>query len=256
MSAPLIRNTLFDTTPLVVHAHGYHTFKPYWEPIKTAFFATPPRRIGPTPDLTVITWNNGAAGMGILERSLAHLGVPVTVLGQDIPVWNNAVHKPQLTAAALPQIATEFVLGIDSRDALLLGDPGELVARFVDEYDCQLLFAADLVNWPTLARFDAFESSLPPAQGNRFRYVNGGMWIGRTDYCRRFFAQATRVPPCPEQLDSEQGILKQMYPDHFPDVYLDYRCSLFQNIGFVFNPILDVNGAPVELEQLLKVKST
>ncbi|MEZ4580420.1 MAG: hypothetical protein R3A10_01975 [Caldilineaceae bacterium] len=75
MSAPLIRNTLFDTTPLVVHA-GL-TFKPYCQSrSKAAFFATPPRQIGPTPDLTVITWNNGAAGMGILERSLAHLGVP------------------------------------------------------------------------------------------------------------------------------------------------------------------------------------
>lgn len=255
MSAPFIRNTLFDTTPLVVHAHGYHVYKPYWEPIRAAFFATPPKQFGPVDNLTIITWNNGANGMGLLERSLRHLGVEATVLGASIEQWNNAVHKPQLTAAALADIDTEFVMGIDSRDALLLGDPRLLVERFTQKYACKLLFASDLVNWPTLAHFDKFESSLPPAQGNRFRYLNGGMWIGRTDYCRSFFAEATTIPPCPEMPDSEQGILKKMYPVHYPEMYLDYRCSLFQNIGFLFSPLLELNGAPVDLEPPLKAKS-
>ncbi|MEZ4714972.1 MAG: hypothetical protein R2851_02605 [Caldilineaceae bacterium] len=208
MSAPLIRNTLFDTTPLVVHAHGYHTFKPLkMEPISRR--PSSPRR----PDRSGLHAGPDRHHVEQRRRGHGHPGAKSHApgrAGDGAGAGRSGLEqrRPQAPGhgrCAKPRITTEFVLGIDSRDALLLGDPAELVARFVDEYDCRLLFAADLVNWPTLARFDAFESSLPPAQGNRFRYFNGGMWIGRTAYCRRFFAEATRVPPCPEQPDSEQG---------------------------------------------------
>src|SRR5947207_12634777 len=69
-------NTIFDTSPIAVHAAGHHRHKPFWEPVRDLFFSTPPRHIGSSGRVTVITCNNGHGAMGMLERSLAHLGVP------------------------------------------------------------------------------------------------------------------------------------------------------------------------------------
>lgn len=233
-------NSAFQTRPIVIHAHGYHSYKPYWQPIKEKFFALPPRRIGPIQELTIITWNNGGPAMGVLEKSLDHLGVPYVVMGAGIHPWINSQHKLQLTVAALATIRTAYVLGVDSRDAIVIDDPYLLVERFTRQFSCELLFSADLINWPTLSRFEKFEAVLPEARASRFRYLNSGMWIGKTEFCRAFFDAALNVPPVPEEPSSDQGIYKQMFPDYYPRLQLDYRCALFQNIGFVFTPMIEV----------------
>ena len=76
--------------------------------------------------------------------------------------------------------------------------------------------------------------------GMDFRYLNGGAWIGRTEFVRSFFADACAMPPLAEMPAAEQGILKQLFPRHYPRVQLDYRCTIIQNIGFVLAPILEI----------------
>lgn len=236
----MVQNLLFDTTPLVIHAHGPLRHKPYWEPIKTRFFASPRRRLGPVARLTILTWNNGHAAMGLLERSLDHLGVPCRVLGAGVDPWVNSVHKPRLTYEALATVETEYVLGVDSRDAIVVGDPHALVDRFERDFACDLVFSADRMNWPNVRRFRDFEDGLPGAAASEFRYLNSGAFLGRTDFCRAFFAEAARTEAAPEAPAADQGIFKALFARYHPAVQLDYRCALFQNIGFVFTPILQV----------------
>ncbi len=237
----MLSNLLFGTRPIIVHGQGHHTNKPYWQPIKDRFFSTPPRRLGPVTELTIITFNNGHEAMGILERSLEHLGVPCLVLGKGVENWVNSKHKPRLALEALERIETKYTMGLDSRDVLVLDDPGIALERFRKLFDCRMLLAADRLNWPPLKEFKEFEDSIPEAQeAGNFRYLNGGTWIGETEFLRLFFGEAARTEPVEQAAESEQGILKKLFPRYYPEVQLDYRCSIFQTIGFVSDPILKI----------------
>ncbi len=234
----MLINTLFGTSPAVVHAQGPHEPKPLFEEICGLFFSSPRRDFGAIPDLTILTWNNGNAGMGLFERSLDHLGIPCLILGAGIHPWVNGRHKPSLTAEAVERIDTEYVMGVDSRDAILTGAPARILAELKREFDCDLVFSADRMNWPNLKRFRSFENALPGARESEFRYLNSGAFIGKTGFCREFFGKAARTAPAPEAPETDQGIFKQVFQEFYPRVQLDYRCALFQNMGFISKPIL------------------
>ncbi len=226
---------------MVVHAHGHHDYKPLWLPIRDAFFGAPPRTLALPAELTIVTCNNGHPAMGLLERSLDHLGLPYVVAGRGIEDWNNARDKPRVLLEALNSIATPLTLYADSRDAIVIDDPAVLVERFA-AFNCELVFSADRMNWPPRREFLLYENALAAADTD-FRYLNGGMWIGRTEFCRRFFSDVIATTPADEARDSEQGLLKQLLPRYQNEVRLDYRCEMFQNIGFVAKPILRIEGA-------------
>jgi hypothetical protein len=234
-------NTLFGTEPLVVHAHGHHRNQPHWSPIRDQFFALPEADLGPVSGLTVITCNNGAEAMGLLERGLDHLGMPYIVGGQGVSPWVNSRDKPQAISRVLERVSTPYVLYADSRDALVLSYPELAVWRFEREFDAGILFGADRMHWPPLSRFKRFERSLASGQPGDFHYLNGGMWIGRTDFCRTLFKRAASMSPVPEAPESEQGILRQLFLEHPDGIALDYRCQLFQNLGFVSAPIFSLD---------------
>lgn len=237
----MLTNTLFGTRPVVVHAPGYHQNPLHWDPLLGTFFSTAPRAVGRRHDLTVLTCNNGAGGMGLLERSLAHLGVPCAVVGRGLHRWANSRHKPTTLLAGLCAVETEYVLYADSRDAIVLDDPGVALRRFVDRFDCDLLFGADRLNWPPLDRFKRFEDTLCAPGESEFRYLNGGAWIGRTDFARTFFMEAAAHLPASEAPDSEQGVLKSLFQRHYPRVQLDYRCEIVQNVSMVFTRIFSLD---------------
>jgi hypothetical protein len=234
-------NEQLGTEPLVVHAHGHHRNHPHWPPIRDAFFRSAPATIGASARVTVITCNNGAQAMGLLERGLEHLGVPYRVGGQGVRDWVNARDKPRAIRALLDRVDTPYVLYADSRDALILGNPEILVDRFEDHFETGIVFGADRLSWPPLARFKRFEREMAAGQPGDFHYLNGGTWIGRTPFCRDLFTAALEIPAVPEAPDSEQGILRTLWMDRPSEIALDYRCRMFQNIGFVAAPIFRID---------------
>lgn len=237
----MITNTIFKTRPLVVHAQGPHINKPYWKPIRDKFFQAPKRQITPQKDLTIITWNNGHEAMGVFEKSMEHLGLSCMVLGKEVETWVNSKHKPLTTYNALKEIKTKYVMGVDSRDAILLDDPTKILERFKQLFDCELVFSSDLMNWPNIPTFKKFEDACAEGIDTKFKYLNGGIFIGETEFCKAFFKQAVATPPIDLAPKSEQGILKQVFQEFYPKVQLDYQCQLFQNIGFVLTKILEID---------------
>lgn len=238
---PFMTNRLFGTHPVVVHAQGPEFLHPLWPEVRDRCFEQPRRTIGPIEGLTILTWNNGHRDMGVLERSLDHLGIPYVVTGQGVDDWVNSRDKPRLTRDALATIDTPFVMGVDSGDAVVVDDPSHLVRWLDERFACDLVFSADKINWPNMKVFKEFEDTLPGAESSDYRYLNGGVWIGRTEFCRRFFTEACETPLTPIRPESEQGILKQLFPRHHPRVKLDYTCSMFQNIGFTIKPVFDLH---------------
>lgn len=240
-SNTFIENTLFKTYPSIVHAHGSHSYKPNWQPILDSFFNTPQQSIGNTKDLTIITCNNGHPDMGLLERSLDHLGVPYKVSGRDFNPWINSIHKPLSITNVLDEITTPYVLYADSRDAIFVNDPSQILDIFKREYDCKLVFGADRLNWPPIKEFERFENLIASNYPGDFNYLNGGLWIGETEYCKSFFEKSKHIKGVEKAEESEQGILKKLFMGCYPEVQLDYTCNMFQNIGFVSTPIFNYN---------------
>lgn len=178
--------------------------------------------------------------MGLFERSADISGIPLTVCGHGINPWINSRDKPRIIHNALLKIDSEYVLYADSRDVVIVGNLDYTIERFLSKYDCDLLFGADRMNWPAIHIFRNFEASIAENQTSQFRYLNGGTWIGKTSFCRTFFSRAIQTMPVLEAPDSEQGILKLLFQKYYPRVQLDYRCEIFQNIGYVFEDIFDV----------------
>lgn len=239
----VLKNTMFDTYPVVFHAQGKEIFSPHWPVILRWFFDSDSVVCSPDPRLTIVTWNHHAYRRGVFEKSLAHLGLSALVLGRGVKHWVNSLHKPRLVLEALKTIRSEYVLAVDGFDAIALRNPAEIIERFETDFSCDLLFNAGKVCWPQLERFRTFERSIPEATTSPFRYLNGGAWIGRTQFCRGFFEAVAATPALEGWPQSEQGLLKQRFPDWYPGVSLDYRCRIFQTLQYVFDPIFEVEGS-------------
>ena len=250
-SALNVVNTLFDTRPVVIHAHGSHGHKPNWPPIRDAFFGLPPRKLSAPPDLTIITCNNGHPSMGLFEKSLDRLGLPYIVLGAGIDPWVNARDKPLVLEEGLARIDTPYVLYADSRDAILIDDPARALNIFREQFNCRLLLGADRINWPPIRSYQLYEDSLAAGHDTEFRYINGGAWIGETKFCREFFGKVRTTAPEAKAPESEQGIMKKLLPGYEGEIALDYHCRIIQNIGFVTAPVFKLEVHDVEiLEEL------
>lgn len=228
-------NALTGTEPLAFHAQGYHEYKPVWPRIRAHVFDAPPKSIGPSDRITVLTCNNGHGAMGLFETSCAQLGVPVVVGGREFPEWINAVHKPRAILNALEGIRTPWVMYADSRDAILAGDPD----RLVDDMDlhfpgAQMVFGACQLSWPNAPDLTEFELDLPGAKGSDYKHLNGGLWIARTEFAHRIFTKVEAIAPHPAAPESEQGKLRKLFPGHYPEITLDYGLRMFHNVGFTF----------------------
>jgi hypothetical protein len=241
----LFRNSLFDTRPAVIHGHGRHRFKPHWDEVRDSFFAAVVEPVQPPANLTVLTCNNGHEAMGMLERSCARWGLPYAVCGQGRDPWINSKDKPEAIIEALDGIETDYVLYADSRDAIVVADLNTVVGTFRDQFaGCSLLMGADRINWPNVKEFKIFEESLPGADNEgKFTYLNGGVWIGEREFCREFFKHVLRTQPVPEAADSEQGLLKRLFPQYYPRLQLDYQSKIIANLGFVLTPMMELPPA-------------
>jgi len=172
----------------VVHAPGKLHESPWWEPVKTAVFASTATYTSP-PSLAIVTWNSGAPDailsvrghtLGWFERSVAHVGLEATVLGGDIgSAWTNR-HKLDLTIDLLSHTTHRYVLGADSSDALLVGDPHAMLEQYL-RLDVPMLFNAEKNFWPpelrSLREFEGRDRAraVPLPELGRVARPSGGM---------------------------------------------------------------------------------
>jgi hypothetical protein len=249
-----LTNRLFGTQPVAIHAPGasYAGF----QRLVNSVCAAPPRKSS-CDDLTIVTWNSGPRAekpCGVLERSLERLGIRPVVLGADQLDWKN-IDKLRLTAAALREIDTPYVLGADSCDVLFVDSPAVALERFREHFTCELVFnSTGGRSWPELPQFVAYESSRPLAAVAQGRHwLNSGLWIARTEFAREFFAALAKCPAMPGFETSDQAVIKREWPHWYPRVQLDYLSQMFQ-WGNEDRRALDMARQPdVRQRQLLKV---
>jgi hypothetical protein len=237
----LFRNTVFDTTPAVIHGHGRHKFKPHWDQVLSSYQEGKVEPLTLPDGLTILTCNSGNQAMGLLEESCRRSGLRYQVCGQGREPWVNSRDKPESIVQGLAEVKTPYVLYADSRDAIVVGCLERALRLYRKGFpECRLLFGADRINWPNVREFKKFEESVAPSDAQEsFLYLNGGVWLGHRDFCLEFFQKALETEPVAQAADSEQGMLKKLFQEYYPRVQLDYHSSLFQNLGFVIKPIME-----------------
>lgn len=223
-----LTNQLSGTHPIVTHCPG--PLHDGWHFFTEAVLGCPVEPHPPQESFTLLTWNTGdrpEKPNGLMERCAVRHECPTVVLGEGRP-WSGQL-KLQSTAEALEQITTEFVIGLDSGDVLLVDHPDRIVERFRTHFTCDLLFnATGSECWPASPDFIMFESSRPGASRSQGRcWLNAGAWIGRTDFCRKYFAQLAAGPNHP-LFDDDQSAVKHSWPRWYPRIQIDYQSEIFQ----------------------------
>jgi hypothetical protein len=151
------------------------------------------------------------------------------VLGTGKRNWQNR-DKFAITADALSKVTTSYVMGADSADVVFFDNPQIAVDRFRKHYKCELLFNATGSRcWPELPELVNFQKSLPMASVAQGRHwINSGLFVGTTTFCRDYFAQLAEESPVPGYEASDQAVVMRSWPNWYPDVQADYLCQIFQ----------------------------
>ncbi|NQV27646.1 MAG: class I SAM-dependent methyltransferase [Rhodopirellula sp.] len=223
-----LTNRLFDTHPVATHCPG--PLHNGWHFFAEAVLGCPVEARPPQESFTLLTWNTGdrpEKPNGLIEKCAARHGCSIQVLGEGC-TWSGQL-KLASTADALRHITTEYVIGLDSGDVLLVDHPDRIVERFRTHFSCDLLFnATGSECWPAAPEFIMFESSLPDAAWSHGRcWLNAGAWVGRTEFCRQYFAALATQQPHPH-FDDDQSAVKLSWPDWYPRIQIDYRSQIFQ----------------------------
>lgn len=222
-------NKLFSSSPIVIHCPG--PLHEGWTFFTEAVLSAPVSCHRTRESATFFTWNNGSRPdkpNGLVETCIARYGHEIQVLGQGLVPWRNVL-KLQMIAEALQQVSTEFIVGLDSGDVLLVEHPDEVVRRFREHFTCDLLFnATGSACWPELPQFVMFEKSRPNAALAQGRcWLNAGAFVGRTEFCRNYFASLAEYAAKTSAPD-DQTVVKATWPDWYPKVQIDDRCQIFQ----------------------------
>ena len=247
----MFSNYKLKTHPLILHAPGgvdrtmrnWNYARRGWANQKNVGTYRVPE------NLAIITWNNSKATndksyhllgkasvvaacsktLGMFEASCRRLGFYCTVLGEDETHWTNR-KKIDLTLKFLNTNTKPYVLGCDSSDVLLLGDPGEVLERFL-QYKCDALYNAEVAFFPDEAggKIRKFEESVGKKP---FCYLNAGVWIAKHEACKKIHEMCLKLPHEASTLYpwSEQLSVHHVYHHFYPQMQIDWRCKVFQTI--------------------------
>ncbi|HEX8137935.1 MAG TPA: hypothetical protein VF544_10125 [Pyrinomonadaceae bacterium] len=229
----MIRNIECDTTPIVIHNNGPYR-RPFFYRLRRRVFSSRRKIRTRDLDLTIFTWNNKPR-KGCFERSLDALGLDYFVTGKKVIEWRN-IFKVALNHEFLKRVETTYVMAADSSDVLLLEDPRRVIEKMEARPGCLMLFNAERNHYPSRCHTKRFEekvfaeSTTLEVRSDRryFRYLNAGVWIARTDFCRSLHEEAVQVKP-PFSRD-DQGIYKLLYKRHYPSIQIDHDCAVFQTL--------------------------
>lgn len=230
-----VYNPATNTYPMVYHEPGEPSERihRHLKRLTKKVLSGPRQNIGCPADLSIVTWNNYPT-VSILEKTCAHLGIPVYVYGRNIKDWkSNYENKLSLMIQACKETTTPYIMGLDSRDILLLARPHDILDAFKRMNVDMLLGASTktLGFYRKIPDLHDFFASLTYAHDSPFIYLNGGQWIARREYALSFFERARTYPPRPEKPTSDQIILAHTlcHDTQFQSgVRLDTACEIFQ----------------------------
>jgi hypothetical protein len=234
----MIIKSRYKTYPLVVHAPDWEKNK-FWPNLVRLFCKE--NQVIASADLTIVTWNN--LHEGVFEKSLRLKNVPFTLKGSSDVTWSN-YNKFKYNIEVAKTCGTKYLMGCDSHDVILTGDPIEIVKRF-EQMECKMLFNCEKHFYPNLSEpiLQGWKSFQKKVSESKYQFLNAGIWIGETNFCLEFFQRANQIRvydlfDCEpyeylkeSSIGCDQSSLHHIFSEYYPEVMLDYGCEIFFNIS-------------------------
>ena len=262
-----IRNNKTTNWPLVSHGNGPGKDTRIFEGIVKYMRESEgwQERVPLNEDLTVLTWSIPEEDT-LLQESFRKMGIETELIVIPITKPFNWLDKIKKTMEYLPHVKTKYVMGLDSTDIVVSTDRegrGTLwydMKESFEDMGCSLCFNAEKLNWPSsegvgtnieedgmnghliksLKETESFEERVYKGfLGSEYYRLNSGAFIGYTEYTTEFYKTMwdKYVKSVYEKGDDEglfggdQGFIRIMQRECFPDLRIDYNTTLFQTFA-------------------------
>jgi len=219
-------------------------------------------------DITVLTWSIPTEET-ILQDSFKKMGIEDSLNIIPIEKPFNWLDKIKKTMEFLDTVDTKYVMGLDATDIIVSTDEqgrGKLWSNIIESfegfYNAKLLWNAEKNNWPSsdgrgtsieedgmngylmsaLKETETFEERIYAdfLNATYFR-LNSGAFIGETEYTKLFYdklwndyVESVYDKGFDESFfGGDQGFVRIMQKDCFPDMVLDYKCKIFHTFSNV-----------------------
>jgi hypothetical protein len=188
----------------------------------------------------IISHLSGYSDVSILESNLDYLGIDLVVLKDARLPWRNTF-KFEMIRNYLNsgKCTTEYFMCCDAIDVIFQDDPQKIIDIF-ESFDCDCLFMSTraLDGYGCMPEVKRFVDEI---NGNNGRYLNSGIYIGKTSFVKEMFDMAIEyaIPhgvtmgEYREYLESkpkdyprgsqDQDIFRYIEPKFYPRMKVDYQ---------------------------------
>ena len=168
-------------------------------------------------------------------KSLDYLGITdYVILGQGTENWQNVFKIDLVLEYLTKECKTEYILHLDAADVLICDDPQILLNRFLEEFNCGVLFNAETEShWPNEVQSEEVEFEKNTYSG-KYCHLNSGCFIGRRDATIKMMQEASRLLKNGHSVLSydDQNIVRKAHMNLYPLAKIDNNRLLFQVMGY------------------------
>jgi len=155
-------------------------------------------------DLTIVTCRNegsledriiphlsGYEDTSILEQSLDYIGLDLVVLRDERLPWRNTFKFEMINNYLKSgQCKTKYFMCLDAIDVILVDDPQKIVNIFESKgSDALFMSTNSLDGYSCMPEVKEWADKV---NGGNGRYLNSGVYIGKTTFMNEFFAEAIK----------------------------------------------------------------
>ena len=203
-------------------------------------------------DLTIVTCRNegsmedriiphlsGYENVSILESNLDYLGLDLVVLKDARLPWRNTFKFEMIhNYLNSGKCTTKYFMCCDAIDVIFIDDPQRVIDIF-HTFECDALFMSthSMDGYNCMSEVKKWADRI---SGDRMRYLNSGVYIGKTSFIKKVFDEAIKyaiphgvtMDGYREYLKSEpkdypngsqdQDIFRYIEPDFYPHLRVDY----------------------------------
>lgn len=225
-----LANKVFDTEPFLFHMNGSHLKNEEGRKLRTRVFDYmdnhPYEGKGGIRDTTYFICTSYAGRETCLEKTLKYFKVPYVIKGRGTENWRNTM-KAGLLAEYLPNINTEYTMGIDCHDVCLMKEANGIIDTFEKNFanNCDMLFNGELVSYPKNPEIAKFERDIYGGE-SPFCYLNSGVWIAKTKFLKKVIEDILTLRSSRPR--SDQEIYRKLHQKYYPKIQVDNTCQIFQ----------------------------
>lgn len=235
-----VKNKNTNTYPIAFHLNGdvelnKHGYEVY-NKVKP-FFKKCNAKNADKVTLCFAKWGRASGRQCIMEETLNTMELPWFNIANEYTSGNlkgrrQLIKKPKMLRDSLNKIETEYIMGWDITDTFFTATPNEIVERFETEFDCEMLFNAEVVCYPTEARelYESWSNYNSIVNNSPFKFLNSGLWIAKTDFCREIIDDVIKTKKLVHMgsFPGDQGVFQQIYKKYYPKIQVDSLCKIFQ----------------------------